>query len=128
MKRALTIIGLMIAPLAAQAQASGVTLNLDNENPLSKWGRWTYLSQEGSNYSFNLSQNRNRMPLMAQWGKGDWMFKLNKDMLSDRHDLFFGLRLSEAYLGTTSIGCMSNSSRGGLGSALCGVQLDMNLH
>ncbi|NJM31705.1 MAG: hypothetical protein HC848_00915 [Limnobacter sp.] len=67
------------------------------------------------------------MPLQAQWGKGDWVFKLNKDMLSDRQDLFFGLKLKEADLGTTSVGCMSNSSKNGAGSALCGVQLDMML-
>ena len=43
-------------------------------------------------------------------------------------DLFFGLKVSETQLQTTSLGCMSNSgSATRYSSTLCGVQLDMNL-
>ena len=111
----------------AQANGTGVTLNLDDQNPLSKWGRWTYMEQTSNNYGFRLSQDRGRMPLNAEWREGKWVFKLNKDMLSDRHDLFFGIRLSEGQGQTTSVGCMSNSKKSGYGTALCGVQLDLNL-
>lgn len=111
-----------------QAQATGVTLDLDEQNPLSKWGRWSYFDQSGSNYSLKLNQDRGRMPLLANWREGNWMFKLNKDMLSDRHDLFFGLRMTEDQRLTTSLGCMSNSKKNGFGTALCGVQLDLKLH
>lgn len=109
------------------AQANGVTLDLNDQNPLSKWGRWTYFEQGGQNYGLRLGQDRGRAPLTAHWREGNWVFKLNKDMLSDRHDLFFGLRLSEDQLQTTSLGCMSNSKKSGFGTALCGVQLDVNL-
>lgn len=126
MKQFAALILACTLPVAAFSQAGGITLNLENENPLSKWGRWTYLSQEGLNYSLNLSQDRNKMPLTANWGTGDWVFKLNKDVLSDRHDLFFGLKVNEADLGVTSVGCMSNRSSS-LTDALCGVQLDLNL-
>jgi hypothetical protein len=114
-------------PTYATAKGTGVTLNLDDRNPLSKWGRWTYLEQNGNNYGIRLGQDRGRMPLNAEWREGKWVFKLNKDMLSDRHDLFFGIRLSESQEQTTSIGCMSNSKSNGYGTALCGVQLDLNL-
>lgn len=117
----------LTSPLPALAQASGLTLNLDDESPLSKWGRWTYFDQNGSGYSFKLHQDRTRMPLTANWREGNWVFKLNKDVLTDRHDLFFGLRLSEDQLQTTSLGCMSNSKKNGFGTAMCGVQLDLNL-
>lgn len=131
MKHALLRLILAIAPLCATfpvcAQANGVSLDLNEQSPLSKWGRWTYFDQSGQNYSFKLNQERNRMPLRAHWRDGNWVFKLNKDVLSDRHDLFFGMRLSEDPLQTTSLGCMSNSKKNGLGSALCGVQLDMKL-
>ena len=124
-----TIIAL--APLCAamnvHAQANGVTLDLNDQSPLSKWGRWTYFEQGGQNYGLRLGQDRGRAPLTAHWREGNWVFKLNKDMLSDRHDLFFGLRLSEDQLQTTSLGCMSNSKKSGFGTALCGVQLDVNL-
>ncbi|MDX1669053.1 MAG: hypothetical protein R3194_06535 [Limnobacter sp.] len=126
MKKLATLILACAFPVAAFSQAGGITLNLKQENPLSKWGRWTYLSQEGLNYSLNLSQDRNKLPLTANWASGDWMFKLNKDMLSDRHDLFFGLKVNEADLGVTSVGCMSNGSSS-ITDALCGVQLDLNL-
>jgi hypothetical protein len=118
---------LSLAPLIACAQAGGVTLNLDDKNPLSKWGRWTYFDQSASDYGIKLSQNRNRMPLIAHWREGNLVFKFNKDMLSDSQDLFFGLRVSENKTQTTSLGCMSNTNRHGDGSSLCGVQLDMNL-
>lgn len=127
MNKTLLAICLTLSPLLVHAQANGVSLKLDDQNPLSKWGRWTYFEQGAQNYSFKLSQNRNRMPLTAHWREGNFIFKLNKDVLSDRHDLFFGLRISEDQMQTTSLGCMSNSSRGGVGRALCGVQLDMNL-
>lgn len=119
---------LALNSLGAYAQASGVTLDLDEQNPLSKWGRWSYFDQNGSNYSLKLNQDRGRMPLLAHWREGDWVFKLNKDVLSDRHDLFFGLRVSEDSHLTTSLGCMSNSKKNGYGTALCGVQLDLKLH
>lgn len=127
MNKTFLAVCLAMVPLVSSAQAGGVSLNLDQESPLSKWGRWTYLEEGTANYGFKLSQNRNRMPLTANWRHGDWVFKLNKDMMSDRHDLFFGLRISEDQLQTTSLGCMSNRSKNGFGSALCGVQLDMNL-
>lgn len=122
-----TLIVAMALPATALCQAGGITLNLENENPLSKWGRWTYLSQEGNNYAFQLSQDRAKLPLMAHWSTGHWILKLNKDMLSNRHDLLLGLKINEDYLGTTSVGCMSNNAKSGLGDALCGIQLDLNL-
>lgn len=120
-------ISITLASTCAQAQNTGVTLNLDEQNPLSKWGRWSYFDQTGSNYSLKLNQDRGRMPLQAQWKEGNWMFKLNKDVLSERHDLFFGLRVAEDPHLTTSVGCMSNSKKSGYGTALCGLQLDLKL-
>ena len=127
MKKALITVCLTIAPLSALAQAGSVTLNLEDKNPLSKWGRWTYFEQGGQGYGLRLGQDRGRMPLTAHWREGNFVFKLNKDVLSDRHDLFFGLRISEDQLQTTSLGCMSNSNKNGYGTALCGLQLDVHL-
>lgn len=125
MYKLITLITLVLTPFAATAQADGITLDLKSESPLSKWGRWTYVDHEGKDYTVSLAQNRNKMPFKASWSQGDWVFKLNKDMLSSRHDLFFGLKISEVNAGTTSIGCMSNSRKHG--NAMCGVQLDLNI-
>ncbi len=127
MNKFFPLLTLSLMPLAASAQADGITLDLESQSPLSKWGRWTYIDHESKNYAVSLSQNRNKIPFEARWSQGDWIFKLNKDMLSKRHDLFFGLKISEANAGTTSIGCMSNSGKNGSGSALCGVQLDLHI-
>jgi len=128
MKKLLFCLCLASVSGGASAQANGVTLDLDDHNPLSKWGRWTYLDYQEKGFGFNLSQNRNRVPLSVNWRSGDWVFKLNKDAISDRHDLFFGLRLSEDQLATTSLGCMSNHRKlGGYKGPMCGVQLDVNL-
>lgn len=128
MKKFLSCLCLSLAPFVAHAQAHGLTLDLDDQNPLSKWGRWTYLDYQDKGIGLNLSQNRNRLPLMAHWQKGDLVFKWNRDVMSSDHDLFFGLRLREDQLATTSLGCMSNGHKSAAYKGpLCGVQLDVNL-
>ncbi|MAZ10647.1 MAG: hypothetical protein V7542_01440 [Limnobacter sp.] len=118
----------LLAPTLASAQAGGVTLNIDGQNPLSKWGRWTSSENGGLGYGFRLNQDRNKAPMSAQWGTGDWVFKLSREEGNKYPDLFFGLKVSENQLQTTSLGCMSNSgSATRYSSTLCGVQLDMNL-
>lgn len=129
MKKALLCVCMAMAPLVASAQAGGVTLNIDNQNPLSKWGRWTSAENGGLGYGFRLGQDRNKAPMGAQWGTGDWVFKLSREEGNKYPDLFFGLTVSENQLQTTSLGCMSNSgSATRYSSTLCGVQLDMNLN
>lgn len=128
MKKALFSACLILAPALASAQAGGVSLNIDGQNPLSKWGRWTSAENGGLGYGFKLGQERNKNPIAAQWGTGDWVFKLNREEGNKHPDLFFGLKVSENQLQTTSLGCMSNSgSATRYSSTLCGVQLDMNL-
>lgn len=128
MKKILLCTCIALMPALASAQAGGVTLNLDSQSPLSKWGRWTSAENGGLGYGFKLGQDRSRAPMNAQWGTGDWVFKLSRDEGSKRPDLFFGLKVSENQLQTTSLGCMSDSgSATRYSSTLCGVQLDMNL-
>ena len=128
MKKILLCACVALLPTLASAQAGGVTLNIDNQSPLSKWGRWTSAENGGLGYGFKLGQDRYRAPMGAQWGTGDWVFKLSREEGSKYPDLFFGLKVSESQLQTTSLGCMSNSgSATRYSSTLCGVQLDMNL-
>lgn len=124
MKRFLALICIAIAPLAVQAQAGGLTLSLDNESPLSRWGRWT--STEPSLYGFRVGVSRNMAPT-AQWQEGNFVFKLSRDPYNDRNDLFFGLKILESQAQTTSLGCMSHSENRGYGKTTCGVQWDLNL-
>ena len=127
MKQLLLCACFAIMPALASAQAGGVTLDLDGQNPLSKWGRWTNAENGGLGYGFKLGADRKAQP-GAQWGTGDWVFKLSRDEGNKHPDLFFGLKVSESQLQTTSLGCMSNSgSATRYSSTLCGVQLDMNL-
>ncbi len=129
MKKTFLTLCCTLVPLIAQAQAGGVTLSLDNQNPLSKWGRWTSTDTGGLGYGFRLNNERNRSPMAAGWSQGDFVFKLSREQNSSAMpDLFFGLKVSESQLQTTSLGCMSNSgSATRYSSTLCGVQLDMNL-
>ncbi|WP_138517232.1 hypothetical protein [Limnobacter alexandrii] len=128
MKKTLICACLVLAPALASAQAGGVTLNIDGQSPLSKWGRWTSAENGGLGYGFRLGQDRSKAPMGAQWGTGDWVFKLSREEGNRYPDLFFGLKVSENQLQTTSLGCMSNSgSATRYSSTLCGVQLDMNL-
>lgn len=128
MKRTLITWCCTLLPLVAQAQAGGVTLNLDNQSPLSKWGRWTSTETGGLGYGFRLNNERNRSPMAAGWSQGDFVFKLSRENSAAMPDLFFGLKVSESQLQTTSLGCMSNSaSATRYSSTLCGVQLDLNL-
>lgn len=128
MKRILLCACIAIMPTLASAQAGGVTLSIETQNPLSKWGRWTTLENSNLGYGFKINQDRNKLFNRANWETGDWVFKLNRDEGSKRPDLFFGLKVSENNLQTTSLGCMSNSgSATRYSSTLCGVQLDMNL-
>lgn len=134
MKKNLMIASMMLMPALAWAQAGGVTLNIDNQSPLSKWGRWTSTENGGLGYGFRANADRNRSAPTGQWGTGDWVFKLSREEGGKRPDLFFGLKVSENQLQTTSLGCMSNGggapARGGntrYSSTLCGVQLDLNL-
>jgi hypothetical protein len=134
MKKALLFACIAVLPTLASAQAGGVTLNIDGQSPLSKWGRWTAAENGGLGYGFRLNQDRGRAPMSAQWSSGDWVFKLSREEGSKRPDLFFGLKVSENQLQTTSLGCMSDSGGAAVGrntnrngSTLCGVQLDMHL-
>ena len=128
MKKTLICACIALAPVLANAQAGGVSLNIDNQNPLSKWGRWTSAENGGLGYGFKLGQERMKAPVSAQWSTGDLIFKLSREDDSKYPDLFFGLKVSENQLQTTSLGCMSNSgSATRYSSTLCGVQLDMNL-
>lgn len=131
MKKTLICLCFAMVPFVANAQAGGVSLSIDNQNPLSKWGRWTSTESNGfgSGSGFKLGQDHDRAPMAAQWGTGDWVFKLSREEGGKRPDLFFGLKVSESQLQTTSLGCMSDSgSATRYSSTLCGVQLDMNLH
>jgi hypothetical protein len=128
MKKELLGILLTMLPMLASAQAGGVTLNIDSQNPLSKWGRWTSTDNTNLGYGFKLGQDNLKAPLGARWSSGDWIFKLSRSESSTRPDLFFGLKVSENQLQTTSLGCMSDSgSTVQFRSTLCGVQLDMNI-
>ncbi len=128
MKKTLLIMCCTLMPLAAQAQAGGVSLSLDNQSPLSKWGRWTSADTGGLGYGFRLNSERSKTPMAAGWSQGDFVFKLSREQNSTMPDLFFGLKVSESQLQTTSLGCMSNSaSATRYSSTLCGVQLDKNL-
>ena len=128
MKKTFLTMCCTLIPLVAQAQAGGVSLSLDNQNPLSKWGRWTSTDTGGLGYGFRLNNERNKSPMAAGWSQGDFVFKLSREQSNGMPDLFFGLKVSENQLQTTSLGCMSNSaSATRYSSTLCGVQLDMNL-
>lgn len=128
MKKTLACLTLCALPLLAHAQAGGIYFNLEDQSPLSKWGRWTNFDKTTGGFGLRLGGDKlSRAPVTAQWQEGNFVFKLSKDALSERHDLFFGLKVSQNTLQTTSLGCMSNSNRNGYGDALCGVQLDLNL-
>lgn len=125
---AILVSALAVAPTVSQAQANGISLNLDEQSSFSKWGRWTYFDQYGSGYGLKIQQDRAKIPLTANWRQGDWVFKLNKDLNSEQHDLFFGLRISEDKLQTTSLGCMSkNKKNESFSKSMCGLTLDVNL-
>lgn len=128
MNKTLMCLCFTMIPFVAHAQAGGVSLNLENQSPLSKWGRWTSAEQGGLGYGFKSGTERSKSPFAAQWREGDWVFKLSQGNESTRPDLFFGLKVSENQLQTTSLGCMRNSGNASrYSSTLCGVQLDMNL-
>ncbi|MCQ8895136.1 hypothetical protein NQT62_01630 [Limnobacter humi] len=127
-KACLLAASLACSTLAHAQAGTGLTLNLDDKNPLSQWGRWTYIDQSGPGWGLKLNQDRGHIPLTANWRQGDWVFKLSKDALNDQHDLFFGLRLSEDALQSTSLGCMSNRKKNSLyATEMCGVRMDVNL-
>jgi len=119
---------LALASTASWSQANGITLDLEEQSPLSKWGRWTS-GTEKLDKSLHSGKNKSSAGFMG-FHANDLVFKMNRDNVADQNDLFFGLRVREDAIGTTALGCMSSNRKTynkTATSSLCGVQLDVKL-